>query len=76
MFWEGTWGMTKEQMAKHYLVVLKRYKDTFGYAPNPDDYIYLSLDQFYGVLIKCLHTGKEVNKFLISKKNYSKLTNA
>lgn len=69
-------GMTKDQVQTRYLVMLKRYRDMFGYVPNPDDYVHLSLDQFYETLIKCINSGKEVNKFLIYKKNFITKKNA
>lgn len=62
--------MTKDQIEKRYIPVLKRYKEMFGYVPNPEDYIYLSMDQFYTMLIKSLQTRKELSKYLICKKNF------
>lgn len=68
--------MTKDQVQTRYLVMLKRYRDVFGYVPNPDDYIHLSADHFYETLIKSIQTGKELNKFLIYKKNFTSKKNA
>ncbi|MCR5716775.1 MAG: hypothetical protein K6G23_08020 [Lachnospiraceae bacterium] len=59
--------MTADEMNRKYAPLVKKYAEMFGYTPKANDYICLSLDQFYAGLIKAIKARKELKYFLISK---------